>query len=80
MRMFGTLAVAGITGAAILKILAVLLAPLWTSLAAIIAGWMAALGAMMLGWALMGLKIALLVGVAVFAIKWIKKRTAKEEA
>ena len=79
MRMFGTLAVAGITGAAILKILAVLLAPLWTSLAAIFASWLAALGAMMIGWALLGLKIGLMVCAVVLAIKWIKKRTASEE-
>jgi hypothetical protein len=80
MRTFGTLFVAGITGAAILKILAALLAPLWASLAAIIAGWLAALGSMMLGWALMGLKVGLLVLAVVLVVKWLRKRSDAGEA
>ena len=80
MRTFATLAAAGLTGAALLKLLAALLAPLWASLAAIIAGWLAALGATLLGWALLALKVALLAFAIVFAVKWVKKRTAPEEA
>ena len=80
MRMFGAVAFAGLTGAAILKIIATLLAPLWASLAAIIAGWIAALGAILLGWFLLGLKIAGVVLLAFFVLKWIKKKTSEEPA
>lgn len=80
MRMFGAVAFAGITGAAILKIIATLLAPLWASLAVIIAGWIAALGAMLLGWALLGLKVAGVVLLGFFVLRWIQKRAQQDPA
>lgn len=80
MRAFGTLFVAGLTGAALLKILATLLAPLWAALAAILMGWLASLGSMLLGWALLGLKIGLVVMLVVLAVRWLKRRSAEESA
>ena len=80
MRMFGAVAFAGITGAAILKIIATLLAPLWASLAVIIAGWIAALGSLLLGWTILGLKIAGVVLLGFLVLKWIKKKNGAEAA
>lgn len=80
MRMFGAVAFAGLTGAAILKIIATLLAPLWAALAAIIAGWIATLGALVLGWLVLGLKVFGVLLLGVFAFKWIKKKTSEDPA
>lgn len=80
MRTFGAVAIAGITGAAILKIIAMLLAPLWASLAAIIAGWIAALGSLLLGWAILGLKVAAVVLLGFLVLKWVKKKRDEEPA
>jgi len=79
MRTFGAVFFAGITGAAILKILAALLAPLWVAIAAIFMGWVATIGTMILGWALLGLKIGGVILLGFLVLKWIKKKTRDEE-
>lgn len=80
MRMFGAVALAGLTGAAILKIIATLLAPLWAALAAIIAGWIAALGGILLGWAVLGLKVAAVLLLGFMVLRWLRKRNEEEPA
>jgi hypothetical protein len=79
MRTFGAVFFAGITGAAILKILATLLAPLWVAIAAIFMGWVATIGTMILGWALLGLKIGGVILLGFLVLRWIKKKTSDEE-